>query len=920
MKVLKKLLLGAMVLTTSLGLFVACGEDDSSDNDSSIQAPASSTTTSSQESTQASSQESVQTSSTDDSSSESSEQSSETPVSSEETESSSVCTTHTGGTATCKTLATCDTCGAPYGELTATNHEDDTFIYANNEDGTHSKKNACCKAVVETTAHVIDGWDTTDEDYDYGKCVCGYIDETVSFKKSVTDERKEFMVTATDAAITTTGCDEYVSVKDIKVGEVSLGNNLSALVFADDNDETQDLINRADLHGETNVSVIVEDESGSEHVISVPVLLVTGTLSTTQEFYDALYPVRYETIEGAVEGVDRTLDPKPVIVSGYYKLANNIKFASNHVRALGKGYYLDPANPRQGELEGTVSARTNGWFEGTLDGCGYTVEISGTSYGTFNSLNGATIKNVNFVDNWYYGSIGWACALAYTMENTTLDTVTFSVAAASASYGTGVGSNYGYLTSSSFKGNTLKDVTIDLNYKEGQMLAVGSLFGSGMDATNVFENVKLMNCAGIEEYGHDGIVQYKDASGFTTEITLTTDILWNEIRLSDETFDIWLLDPESDDYDGIPDGETVLSLVYDGVDVGDSLQITIEDFFSFADLGERTFTVTTLYGEGVYRFYTVPVTVVEGEFDISEIVATETQDIVLSAQTQSIDVSAYVDGYTVSGINFGVYSFGNDPANLIVPQAVKDDTANHGASTVTVIAQNDDGVVIVTVPVILVTKMITTQAELKEAFTYSADKRVVYGYYKLANDIGYYNSGADNELVEMKNETLPGSYENEEEGFRGTFDGGNFAIYCKDGTRGLFGEIGKGALITNVTFNDYWYSGSNYVTLLATSIIGATIENVNFNLCNGNDTTTTSHNNGWISTLKTKNSTFVNVNFNAGTKQVNSLFGGVSWDGYVNNVYTNCTLTAGALIELGHYKTLDPISCEGVAGLTATIG
>ncbi len=914
MKVLNKLFLGAMVLATSFGMFTACGDELS---DSSTQAP-----TSSQAPVSSELSTSNETSaSSEDPASSQAPASSEDPASSSSVEDSSVCESHTGGTATCKTKAVCETCSTPYGEFDATNHESTEFAYVDNEDGTHAKKNACCGATVETVAHVIDGWDTTDEEYDYGKCICGAIDEDIAFKKSISDDRKEMMVATTNASITMTGCDAYASVKEIMVGDVSLGNDISALVFADEDETTVDLADRTDLHGETNLLVTVVDENDYEHVISVPVLLVTGTISTTKEFYDAIYPVRYEEIEGAVEGEERTLEPKPVIRSGYYKLANNIEFASNHVKALGKGYYLDSANPNKGDFEGTVSARTNGWFEGTLDGCEYTVYISGTSYGTFNSLNGATIKNVNFVDNWYYGSIGWACSFAYTMVDTTLENVNFSVAVASSAYGTGVGENFGYLTSNVFTGNTIKNATIDFIYTEGKKLAVGSLFGSGMDDTNSFDNVKLLNCSGIVELGHNGDVQYKDAPGFTTQVWLATDIRWNEIPLSERTFDIWLTDPEGSDDDGIPESETVISVTYDGVNLGDSLTIDVNELFSFADLGERTFTVVTLYGEGLFTTYTVPVTVVEGGFEITEVTATETQDVDLSSLTPSIDVSAYVEGYTVSGINFGAYSLGNDVTNLVIPQQVKDDTATHGATTLTVIAERDDSVVIVTVPVLMVTKVIKTQADLKSIFTYSADKPAVYGYYKLANDIGYYTNGNDNELVEMKNSSsLPGSFEGATEGFRGTFDGGNYTIYGKSSTRGLFGQIGQDGVVKNVTFKDYWYGGANYSALIATSLIGATFENVTFALCGGNDTTTPAHNLGWLSTLKAKNCTFKNVNFNTGAKQVASLFGGCSWDGFTNNTFASSTLSTVALVEIGHYKTLDAISCEGIEGLTVTIG
>ena len=822
----------------------------------------------------------------------SSETSSEGESSSEE--SSSVCEAHTGGTATCKTLAECADCGTPYGTLDATNHESDEFTYVDNEDGTHTKKNACCDAVVETVAHVIDGWDTTNEEYDYGKCICGAIDETVSFKKSITDERKEFFVTATDASITMTGCDAYASVKEIKIGDVTLGDDISALVFADEDEETVNLADRKDLHGETEILVTVVDESGYEHVISVPVLLVTGTIATTKELYDATYPVAYEPIEGAVKGEERTLNPVPVVRSGYYRLANNINYKSDTVKALGDGYYMDPANGTD-RLEGTVSARNNGWFEGTIDGCGYTITVSGTSYGAFNSLNGATIKDVNFVDAWYYGSIGWACSFAHTMENTTLEDVNFSVVAASSAYATGIGAGYGYLTTNSFKGNTLKDVTIDFMLK-GAPLAVGSLFGSGMDDTNTFENVKLINCSGITEYGHDGTAQYKDVPGFKAEITLATDVAWNEIPLSEEQFDIWLVDPEGDDDDGIPDGETVVSVLFNGAEIGDSLTIEVGEIFTFADLGERVFTVKTLYGEGVYCTYTVPVTVVAGDFEYNEVTAEGRQDVVLSAETQSIDVASYVEGYTVSGINFGTYSLGNDPANLVVPQAVKDDTDSHGDTTVTVVAENTNGVVVVTVPVLLITAEVSTAQELYNA-TYPVGTSKG-GYVRLTQDIAYSATAVTLNNIDGATHGADSGYY-----FTGTLDGNGKTITASETSYGIFNSL-NGATIKNLSIVDNWcYGSATWVTLFAKTVKNTTIQDLSITISakSGSYSTGTGSGCGWLVmstfTGNTMKDVTIDVTLHAEKNAIGSLFGtGFKKD---TNTFEKVTVVATSLVEVG---------------------
>ena len=68
-----------------------------------------------------------------------------------------------GGTATCKTPAACEECGAAYGEKNEENHESSGFTYTVHENGTHTKIHACCEAVAESVAHA----------YTDGRCECG---------------------------------------------------------------------------------------------------------------------------------------------------------------------------------------------------------------------------------------------------------------------------------------------------------------------------------------------------------------------------------------------------------------------------------------------------------------------------------------------------------------------------------------------------------------------------------------------------------------------------------------------------------------------------------------------------------------------------------------------------------------------------
>ena len=131
------------------------------------------------------------------------------------------------------------------------------------------------------------------------------------------------------------------------------------------------------------------------------------------------------------------------------------------------------------------------------------------------------------------------------------------------------------------------------------------------------------------------------------------------------------------------------------------------------------------------------------------------------------------------------------------------------------------------VNVLLATKIIRNAEDLdvvKVTQTNVDNNTSIYGYYVLANDINVNWS-----KPMMASLTYKGAVKNWEAnfGFRGTFDGlghtiSGFAV----STNGMFGHVGKGAVIKNVKFDKFKYNGHYNGGLFGGTVRGAEITGV----------------------------------------------------------------------------------------------
>ena len=304
-----------------------------------------------------------------------------------------------GGTATCIEKATCATCGNKYGELSA------EHAYA-------------------------DGIDSSDEVYDYNKCVCGKLDRDHGFKKTVDVKDQELYLNKTTIALDLTGVSAYESVKSITLGETSLGTNAGALNFGAIKED-------AEHHGATTINVIVTDANGNDHEVSVSAILVTQLITTDDELKTLLYHGQPETAR-----------------YGYFVLGNDIVY---------------------------TGTRNYAKFFGTFDGNGHSIFTTDILNGLFTyTMNTAVIKNLTIKATLNPAVSNYRTVLANSAYNSKFINVTVI-------YESGVDSSVlngcGFLFRNDCHGVTFEGLTVSAVGKK-----ISSLLGTNL------KNPKFSNC------------------------------------------------------------------------------------------------------------------------------------------------------------------------------------------------------------------------------------------------------------------------------------------------------------------------------------------------------------------------------------------------------------------------------------------
>lgn len=201
------------------------------------------------------------------------------------------------------------------------------------------------------------------------------------------------------------------------------------------------------------------------------------------------------------------------------------------------------------------------------------------------------------------------------------------------------------------------------------------------------------------------------------------------------------------------------------------------------------------------------------------------------------------------------------------------------------------------VNVLLATKIIRKAEDLdvvKVTQTNVDNNTSIYGYYVLANDINVNWS-----KPMMASLTYKGAVKNWEAnfGFRGTFDGlghtiSGFAV----STNGMFGHVGKGAVIKNVKFDKFKYNGQYNGglfggTVRGAEITGVTLSNVEYTMPAKDPEGT-----GFFAGRFMQDNKLTNIKIDASKYDVYSVFG----RNISNNTYADVEVKVKSFTMLGY--------------------
>ena len=631
-------------------------------------------------------------------------------------------------------------------------------------------------------------------------------------------------------------------------------------------------------HGnQTFTAIVVKD--GKYYSVNANILVVTKEITTLDELKDAI-----------------TLN-KDFVKYGYYRLKNDLSTD----KFISYGFV--------GNVGTTPIWKTSGayGFRGTLDGGNHSITAQWNGTGLFGVLgNDAVVRDITLVHTNYQSS---QMILGYSMIGTTLENVTINVSGAGAANmpADRVG---GLLTAIYSYSSELIDVKINAaNTAIDTLFGNGKYYGYPTDYTkNTFENcvVNAKSLVGLActDNGKGTMWTALNLGGITVKVDKADVAADKDLTIgTDYEYDLGLSAISS---------VTLNGEVFSGYSFDNGTLIIKADAFSISDIGAKTFKITAKDEKGylVEFNFTVTAKIVAEDVTLSGV-----KEVVLSDGTEyALDLGDYSSATVLSAV-LGDDSVSYANGKLTLTNEFKENAQKHGNNTLNLTVEKDGKYYNVTANVLVVTKEITTYAELKDAVSHTT-QQAKFGYYKLNNDItqAWINDGNNTDI----------NNGNGDSGFRGTLDGNNYSITGTVGTGGLIGTIGRGAIIKNITITQNEYIATR--NLLGGSMTGATLENVVINVKGKGTSALPANSDGskaWGGLLTGKyaqSNVFKTVIINAGNTDVDTLFGSGAYSGSsTGNTFEKCSITAKSLLALAYNNYEIAVPYANVNGLTVNL-
>ena len=726
-------------------------------------------------------------------------------------------------------------------------------------------------ALFRAEAHVYTV-DSSDDTFDYIVCSCGYRNETYSYDKTVTSARKELVVSASGLALVIEGAT-YASVEKMTINGVEISGEITSFAIPDEVKADKE------RHGLQNVIVTVKDEQGYSHDLKVPVILVT------EEIKDM------NGLNAALKG-----EGDEYAIYGYYKLVADLGAANyNGINNGSSSTNWQNANGEYG-------------FRGTFDGNGKSVSAIIYNNGIFGIVGkGAYIKNLT-VNSYNYSN--GRTILARTITEATIENVTINVIS---------GSSNSYYAEGGVITALLSHSSKYINVKIKSSSDLDMLFGFSYWSYNPAKHNTFENCT-VEARSIGGIICITTKEKMPEPIVPIAGVEGLNVTLNKDAVAADNMTVGQAAVIELPDLTEITSIVLDDEEFtaysfeNGTLTINADAFTAF-QIGVKKFGVTAKNEQGLTVVFEITMTV---ELVTTPVALDGTREIVLSeASEYAVDLGDYSEA-TVLSATFAGENATFTGGKLTLTDDYKADARKHGNQALVVTVEKDGSYYSVTVNVLVITKVLVTYDDIKDAVTLD-ENNVKYGYYRLSADLG------ETAWVNYGNIAKWNNNDKGDFGFRGTFDGGNKTIATVFFSTGLFGTIGKGAVIKNITFNQNYESKR---LILGYSMVGARLENVTINVKGKGATALPAVNSagGLLTAIYCHSSEFVNVTINSQNTDIDTIFGTSAYytypTGVTANTFENCAVTAKSLVGLAGIDRNDNTKVSpytDVDGLTVTL-